>query len=164
MSLINLKTKKEPQYLSNNLSNTTNKRLDSTKLKEIEKETLTHTSTNLSSSLLIGESVIITGTVKAENEVTIQGSIDGDVDCHSVLVTKTGNIKGKLKAENIKVEGKVEGEININNLLHIHSSGSVNGKVFYGNIQIEEGGKLLGEINHRDKNNKQEEFNDWKAL
>ena len=162
MSLINLKTKKEPQYLSKNFSNTTNKRLDSTKLKEIEKET--HTSTNLSSSLLIGESVIITGTVKAENEVTIQGSIDGDVDCHSVLVTKTGSIKGKLKAENIKVEGKVEGEININNLLHIHSSGSVNGKVFYGNIQIEEGGKLLGEINHRDKNNKQEEFNDWKAL
>ena len=162
MSLINLKTKKEPQYLSNNLSNTTNKRLDSSKLKEIEKET--HTSSNLSSSLLIGESVIITGTVKAENEVTIQGSIDGDVDCHSVLVAKTGNIKGKLKAENIKVEGKVEGEININNLLHIHSSGLVNGKVFYGNIQIEEGGKLLGEINHRDKNNKQEEFNDWKAL
>ena len=162
MSLINLKTKKEPQYLSNSLSNSTNKRVDSTKLKEIEKET--HTSTNLSSSLLIGESVIITGTVKAENEVTIQGSIDGDVDCHSVLVTKTGNIKGKLKAENIKVEGKVEGEIDINNLLHIHSSGLVNGKVFYGNIQIEEGGKLLGEINHRDKNNKQEEFNDWKAL
>jgi len=158
MSLINLKTKKEPQYLSNNLSSTTNKSKDLTKLKE------KNTSTNLSSSLLIGESVIITGTVKAENEVTIQGSIDGDVDCHSVLVAKTGNIKGKLKAENIKVEGKVEGEININNLLQIHSSGSVNGKVFYGNIQIEEGGKLLGEINQRDKNNKQEEFNDWKAL
>ena len=158
MSLINLKTKKEPQYLSNNLSSTTNKSKDLTKLKE------KNTSTNLSSSLLIGESVIITGTVKAENEVTIQGSIDGDVDCHSVLVTKTGNIKGKLKAENIKVEGKVEGEININNLLEIHSSGSVNGKVFYGNIQIEEGGKLLGEINQRDKNNKQEEFNDWVAL
>ena len=94
MSLINLKTKKEPQYLTNNLSNITNKNVDSTKLIKKEK----HSSTNLSSSLLIGESVIITGTVKAENEVTIKGSIDGDVDCHSVLVTKTGNIKVKLKA------------------------------------------------------------------
>ena len=158
MSLINLKTKKEPQYLSNNLSNTTNKNVDSNKLEEKK------ISTNLSSSLLIGESVIITGTVKAENEVTIQGTIDGDVDCHSVLVTKTGNIKGKLKAENIKVEGKVEGEISIVNLLHIRSEGLVDGKVFYGNIQIEEGGKLLGEINQKDKNNKQEEFKDWKAL
>ena len=160
MSLINLKTKKEPQYLSNNLSNTANKNLDLNELKEKEN----HVSTNLSSSLLIGESVIITGNVKAENEVTIHGSIDGDVDCHSVLVTKTGNIKGKLKAENIKIEGKVEGEISINNLLHIRSEGSVDGKVFYGNIQIEEGGKLLGEINQKDKNNKQEEFKDWEAL
>ena len=50
MSLINLKTKKEPQYLSNNLSNTINKNVDSTKLEE------KNISTNLSSSLLIGES------------------------------------------------------------------------------------------------------------
>ena len=33
-----------------------------------------------------------------------------------------------------------------------------------GSIQIDDGGKLLGEINYRDKNNKQEEFKDWKAL
>ena len=160
MSLLNIKTKKEPQYLNNNLSKVADNSLVTTKFKEKEK----NISTNLSSSLLIGESVIVTGTIKAENEVTVQGSVDGDIDCLSILVTKTGNIKGKLKAENIKVEGKIEGEININNLLHIRSSGSVNGKVFYGNIQIEEGGKLFGEINQRDKNNKQEDFKDWKAL
>ena len=74
------------------------------------------------------------------------------------------NQPSKINRENIKVEGKVEGEININGLLHIHSSGSVNGKVFYKIILIDEGGKLLGEINYRDKNNKQEEFKDWKAF
>ena len=42
--------------------------------------------------------------------------------------------------------------------------GSVSGKIFYGNIQINEGGKLIGEIEFRDKNNKQEEFKDWKSL
>ena len=40
---------------------------------------------------------------------------------------------------------------------------NVNGKIFYGEIQIEEDGKLSGEINHRDKNNKQEEFKDLKV-
>ena len=47
----------------------------------------------------------------------------------------------------MKVEGKVEGEININDQLHIRSKGSVNGKIFYGSIEIDSGGKLLGEIN-----------------
>ena len=55
-------------------------------------------------------------------------------------------------------------EREINDLLHIKSKGSVSGKIFYGSIQIDDGGKLLGEINYRDKNNKQEEFKDWKPL
>ena len=159
MSLINLKSKKEPQYF-NNISESVknNSFID-------KEETITEKNPiNTSSSLLIGEGVTITGTIKAENEVTIQGCVDGDVDCHTVIVSKTGSMKGKLKAEIMKVEGKVEGEVNINDQLHIRTKGSVNGKVFYGSIQIDDGGKLLGEINYRDKNNKQEEFKDWKAL
>ena len=159
MSLINLKSKKEPQYF-NNISEPIKKNSFIEKQDSIDEKNLINTS----SSLLIGEGVTITGTIKAENEVTIQGTIDGDVDCHTVIVSQTGNVKGKLKAETMKVEGKVEGEININDQLHIRSKGSVNGKIFYGSIEIDSGGKLLGEINYRDKNNKQEEFKDWKAL
>ena len=120
--------------------------------------------TNSASSLLIGEGVTITGTVKAENEVTVQGSIDGDIDCHCLIVSKSGDIKGKVKTETMTVEGKVEGEININSILHIKSQGSVSGKVFYGDIQIDEGGKLLGEINFKEQVEKEEESKDWKAL
>ena len=43
-------------------------------------------------------------------------------------------------------------------------SGTGNGKIIYGKIEVEDGGKLIGEINYRDKDNKQEEFKDWKAL
>ena len=64
----------------------------------------------------------------------------------------------------MKVKGKAEGEINVNNLLEIQSKGNVSGKVMYGGIQIEEEGKLAGEINFKDSNKKQEEFKDWKAL
>jgi len=58
----------------------------------------------------------------------------------------------------------LEGEISINELLQIKSTGSVNGKIVYGKIEVDDGGKLIGEINYRDKDNKQEEFKDWKAL
>ena len=117
-----------------------------------------------SSSLMIGEGVTITGTIKADNEVTIQGTLDGDVDCHCLIVSKSGNIKGKIKTETLTIEGKSDGEITINDLLQIKSTGLVSGKVIYGKIQVEDGGKLIGEINYRDKEHKQEEFKDWKAL
>ena len=158
MSLLNLKTKKEPKYFKKSPQ----KIIEETFIEDTHTEI--QSNINTASSLMIGEGVTITGTIKADNEVTIQGTIDGDVDCHTLIVSKTGNIKGNVKTEIMHVEGIVEGEININDLLHIKSDGSVTGKVFYGNIQIKEGGKLIGEINFRDKNYKQEEFKDWKSL
>ena len=113
---------------------------------------------------MIGEGVTITGTIKASSKVTVQGTIDGDIECNSVTINKSGNVKGKIKTETMTVEGKAEGEININAILNIKSEGHVSGKVFYGEIQIDEGGKLSGEINYRDKDNKQEEFKDLKSL
>ena len=157
MSFLHLKNKKEPQY-------------NETKTSSIEEDAFgiksklgTSTVDNSNSSLMIGEGVTITGTIKADNEVTIQGAIDGDVECNSVTINKSGKIKGNVKTNTMIVEGKVEGELNVDDILNIKSEGNVNGKIFYGEIQIEEGGKLSGEINHRDKNNKQEEFKDLKV-
>ena len=154
--LLNLKKKKEPNYFKLQTKDITNEAFYSDPKPEVKKET------NSSSSLMIGEGVTITGTIKADNAVNIQGAIDGDIDCNSLTINKSGNVKGKVKTEIMTVEGKVEGEVNINSILHIKSKGNVTGKIFYGEIEIEEGGKLSGEINHRDKDNKQEEFKDLK--
>ena len=153
-----LKSKTEPKYFS---KSSEPKRREP--LSEII-EGKTRNPINSASSLQIGNGVTITGTIKADNEVTIEGTLDGDVDCHCLIVSKSGNIKGKVKTETMTIDGKAEGEITINDLLQIKSTGSVNGKVIYGKIEVEDGGKLIGEINYHDKDNKQEEFKDWKAL
>ena len=158
MSLMKLKSKTEPKYFS---KSSEPKRREP--LSEII-EGKTRNPINSASSLQIGDGVTITGTIKADNEVTIEGTLDGDVDCHCLIVNRSGNIKGKVKTETMTIEGKAEGEITVTDLLQIKSTGSVNGKVFYGMIEVEDGGKLIGEINYRDKDNKQEEFKDWKSL
>jgi len=158
MSFLHLKNKIEPQYRESKTSS-------------IEKDTFgiksklgTSTVDNSESSLMIGEGVIITGTIMANSKVIIQGTVDGDIECNSITISKSGNVKGKIKTDSITVEGKTEGEINAEDVLIIKSKGHVSGKVFYGEIQIEEGGKISGEINHRDKDSKQEEFKDFKVL
>jgi cytoskeletal protein CcmA (bactofilin family) len=158
MSFLHLKNKKEPQYRESKTSS-------------IEKDAFgiksklgTSTVDNSKSSLMIGEGATITGTIKANSKVTIQGAVDGDIECNSITISESGNVKGKIKTDTITVEGKAEGEINAEDVLIIKSQGHVSGKVFYGEIQIEEGGKISGEINHRDKDSKQEEFKDLKVL
>ena len=158
MSLSKLKSKTEPKYFTKPTEPKQGEIIPEVTEDKAKKPI------NSASSLQIGNGVTITGSIKADNEVTIHGTLDGDVDCHCLIVSKSGNIKGKIKTETMTIEGKSDGEITINDLLQIKSTGSVSGKVFYGKIQVEDGGKLIGEINYRDKENKQEEFKDWKAL
>ena len=158
MSFLHLKNKTEPQ------NHETKTPIIEEDVFDIKSKLGASTVDNSKSSLMIGEGVIITGTIKANSKVTIKGTVDGDIECNSIIISKSGNVKGKIKTDNITVEGRAEGEINADDVLNIKSTGHVSGKVFYGEIQIEEGGKISGEINHRNKDNKQEEFKDFKVL
>ena len=156
MSLIRLKSKKEPLYTSKSNVNFD----EDVKEKKLDKiETLKE-----NSSLIIGEGAIIKGEINEENEITIQGNVDGDIQCKDLFVGKTGSVKGKIKADTLTVEGSIEGEINIKDLLKLMSSSYVSGKICYGSVQINQGGKLIGEMEFKDKNILQEEFKDWKTI
>ena len=116
------------------------------------------------SILMIGEGVTIKGNIKAENEVNIQGVVEGDIECIKINVHQSGKIIGNVKAKTMSVEGYIEGEVNAKDILGVKSSGNINGKIYYGSIKIDDGGKIEGEINYKDKQEKPEEFKDWKAL
>ena len=104
------------------------------------------------STLMIGEGV------------TIKGVVEGDIECIKINVHHSGKIMGNVKAKTISVEGYIEGEVNAKEILGVKSSGNINGKIYYGSIKIDDGGKIEGEINYKDKQEKPEEFKDWKAL
>ena len=156
MSLLKLRSKTEPLYTNKNIIN-----YDENINEEI-KEPIKTLKEN--SSLIIGEGATIKGEIVEENEITVHGNIEGDISCKDLIVGKTGSIKGKIKADNLYVEGSVEGEIHVKELLKLMSSSYVSGKITYGSIQINEGGKLVGEIEFKDKNIIQEEFKEWKSL
>ena len=156
MSLLKLRSKTEPLYTNKKIIN-----YDENINEEI-KEPIKTLKEN--SSLIIGEGATIKGEIVEENEITVHGNIEGDITCKDLIVGKTGSIKGKIKADNLYVEGSVEGEIHVKELLKLMSSSYVSGKITYGSIQINEGGKLVGEIEFKDKNIIQEEFKEWKSL
>ena len=156
MSLLKLKTKTEPLYTNKSIIN-----YDDDPNKEIKEPIKT---IKINSSLIIGEGATIKGEIIEENEITVNGSVDGDIQCKNLIIGKTGSIKGKIKADTLYVEGSIEGEINVKELLKLMSSSYVSGKMSYGSLQINEGGKLLGELEFKDKNIIQEEFKDWKTI
>ena len=60
---------------------------------------------------IIQEGLKITGSVSAEGLVEINGRIEGDVHCSSLIISPKAAISGGVEADKVLVDGRVEGPI-----------------------------------------------------
>ena len=60
---------------------------------------------------IIGEGLTITGNVASKGEIQVDGEIQGDIHCGSLLLGDTAQVVGGVIAEDIVVRGRVVGSI-----------------------------------------------------
>ena len=95
---------------------------------------------------IIQDGTFITGTISGGRRIEIHGHIEGDVVAEDVIIRKSGNLYGKLQALNSTIDGVVQGELHVKDLLAISSSGSAVGTIEYGQLILEQGGTLSAEV------------------
>ena len=97
---------------------------------------------------IINENTRIKGELTSDDGVIICGRFDGKMKSNSLLmVGKNGEMKGEIKAENMIIEGEVEGEVVVRNKIEVRSSGRFKGNVACKQIAIEEGALFRGDVN-----------------
>jgi len=67
-----------------------------------------------------------------------------------MIVGETGVFRGDASTENADVYGRLEGQLIVRKRLLVRATGQVSGTITYGEIEIECGGKLSGDINVQD--------------
>ena len=60
---------------------------------------------------VIAKGLKIVGSVTAEGLVEVNGQIDGELHCTSLVIARGAQVKGTVAAERVVVDGKVEGPI-----------------------------------------------------
>lgn len=96
--------------------------------------------------LVIGEDAILKGDIKNCREIEIYGYVEGTLEAGKVVVHPQGRLYGKVRAETAEVQGEVQGDIRIRQLIAIRRSGSVSGTVKYGRLAMEEGAELAASV------------------
>lgn len=96
--------------------------------------------------LLVREDTIFKGEVRNCRQMEVYGYVEGDVAADKVLIHQNGRCFGKLSANSADVHGTLQGNVVIKNLINIRSTGSVNGKVHYGQLSMEAGANLSAEM------------------
>lgn len=97
--------------------------------------------------LTVGNDIILRGEVTTCDRLVIEGKVDAKIsDVHTVEIAETGSFKGQAEVEEAEISGTFDGDIIVRGRLVIYSTGKVRGNITYGEIEIERGGEISGEI------------------
>jgi cytoskeletal protein CcmA (bactofilin family) len=96
----------------------------------------------------IGPSISIKGDLTGEEDLVIQGRVEGKVDLkqNSVTIGKNGRVKADIYGKLVTIEGEVVGNLFGQDQIIIRGTGNVLGNVSAPRISIEDGAKFKGSI------------------
>lgn len=97
--------------------------------------------------LTVGHDILLKGEIATCDRLVIEGKVDATLnDVHTVEIAETGSFKGSANIEDAEISGLFEGDLTVRGCLIIRSTGKVRGKISFGEVEIERGGELAGEI------------------
>lgn len=97
--------------------------------------------------LTVGNDILLKGEIATCDRLVIEGKVDATLnDVHTVEIAECGSFKGSAQIEDAEISGLFEGDLTVRGRLVIYATGKVRGKISYGEIEIERGGELTGEI------------------
>jgi cytoskeletal protein CcmA (bactofilin family) len=96
----------------------------------------------------IGQSIILKGELTGDEDLEIEGQVEGNVNLtnHQVTIGANGRLKAEINAKSIVVIGKVQGNLTATERIEIQATGHVQGDVHAPRLNVQEGAVLNGSI------------------
>ncbi|MBK8174502.1 MAG: polymer-forming cytoskeletal protein [Rhodospirillales bacterium] len=97
--------------------------------------------------LVIGKDVRMTGDISCCDRLVVDGEADISVSgCRHLQIGASGNLRGTGEVAEADIAGHFEGDLLCRERLTVRSTGHIEGTLRYGQLTIEAGGQIIGEI------------------
>lgn len=97
--------------------------------------------------LIVGREIFLSGQITSCDRLIVEGRVEAQLtQSKTIEVTESGYFKGSADIENAEIAGRFEGTLNARGKVLIRATGRLTGQVVYGQIEIEAGGEISGEI------------------
>jgi cytoskeletal protein CcmA (bactofilin family) len=97
--------------------------------------------------LIVGREISLTGEITQCDRLVVEGSIEANlVGCRDVDIADSGLFKGSASIDEADIRGRFEGVLTVRKRLFIRSTGKVIGTIRYGQLEIECGGQISGDV------------------
>lgn len=102
-------------------------------------------------SSVLGAGTRLQGTLHVEESIRIDGRLEGNIEqseggTHWVVIGPTSEIIGDIHAQNVRVAGKIIGNIIASGNVELTNGAEVRGNIKHGAITVEPGASVHGQL------------------
>ncbi len=97
---------------------------------------------------VFGSTLVFKGHLSADEEILIQGTVEGTIAHHkkNVTVGKQGRVSALIHANSVTIQGRVIGDIHGDEFVVLTEGSDVTGNIFCPRIMMEDGARFNGTI------------------
>lgn len=104
-------------------------------------------STNDMRRLIVGRDISLSGEITACDVLVVEGTVEAKLrDGRNIEIAESGLFRGSVEIDEADIAGRFEGDISVRGRLRVRSTGKINGAIRYGELEVEAGGQLMGDI------------------
>mgnify|MGYP001033598926 CR=1 FL=1 len=97
---------------------------------------------------ILSEGTVIKGDIAANGDIRVDGELKVNIEARGRLVIgPKGKVEGEINCNNIEVSGYIKGKIKVADLLTMKASAEINGDIVAGKLSVEPGSVFTGTCN-----------------
>lgn len=104
-------------------------------------------SNNEEKILKVGKGLSLAGEITSCDILVVEGKVEAKLTEGKLLeITEHGQFRGSVEIENADIAGRFDGNLTVRGRLTVRSSGRISGMVKYGELEVNAGGQIIGEV------------------
>jgi cytoskeletal protein CcmA (bactofilin family) len=99
--------------------------------------------------LVVGPGIAFNGEISACDYLVVEGTVEARVkEGRRLEIADGGLFRGSVEIDEADIAGKFEGDLTVRGRLSLRGTGRIEGKLQYGELSVEAGGCIDGDIKH----------------
>lgn len=97
--------------------------------------------------LIVGQGIRLSGEISSCDRLVVEGEVEVTLnDTLALEIASSGRFTGGCEVEEADISGIYEGDLTVRNTLFVRGTGRITGTIRYGQLELERGGQIAGNI------------------
>lgn len=101
-------------------------------------------------NLHVGRGLKLEGKIQSCDSLVIEGDVQATIESGTLTISETGEVRGEATVDQAEINGKFDGTLLVKKCLTVNSTGKITGTIRYGELKVEQGGKISGQVEATD--------------